>query len=424
MAMRTLRFALSILAVFIILFLGCQHAAIAYRLRRDGPDPILLPPTVGDHPSESVSIAIKHARETNSTTISTIGSTTGSTTDSTSWSTSRSTSRQTGGPTTGGCDIAGELISLHWQKSTADISFHAQAFFTSESQSPGQVGHGLYVDPLLAIDKFRLDLTERQSKGCLSPVEGERLRRAIVENLPLPPVVAYFLQLGSYNTGFIDLTPDFRLQVTDPIYLRGAETSVTNLLGYETGNYLFLREGRENQMRLRLASATEVPINGTSNHKGGESFEKQTLRNELPFSKSPGYFRLLFMAEEGSSDHITRAVLLSAADENQLSQAVPRRGMSPNDFCTTVSTTNVNCTVFPKNFGVSPELRILVNGKEVFLRVGGMVQEALNLENSEGPPASLKILRPFHGRLIPIKFDRSSGDILKLVLLPGDQLTF
>lgn len=412
--MRTLRFALSILVVFIILFLGCQHAAIAYRLRRDGLDPILLPPMAGDQPSESVSIAIKHARETNSTTTSTMGSTTGS----------------TSGSTSGDCDIAGELISLHWQKSTADISFHAQAFFANENQSPNQVGRGFYIDPLRAIDKFRLDLTERQSKGCLSPLEGERLRRAIVENLPLPPAIAYFLQLGSFEvTGYIDLTPDFRMQVSDPIYPPGAETSVANMLGYETANYIFIREGRENRMRLRLASASEVPINDTTNHKGGESFEKQTLRNELPFSKSPGYFRLLFMAEESGSDriaanHITRAVLLSAQDESKLSQAVPRSGMSPNEFCTAVSRTNVSCTVFPKNFGVSPELRILVNRKDVFLPVGGIVQEALNLENSEAPPASLKILRPFHGRLIPIKFDRSSGDILKLVLLPGDQLTF
>ena len=383
--MRTLRFALSILVVFIILFLGCQHAAIAYRLRRDGLDPILLPPMAVDHSSESVSIAIKHARETNATT-----------TD---------------------CDIAGELISLHWQKSTADISFRSQAFFANANQSPDQVIRGVYVDPLLAIDKFRLDLTERQSKGCMSPVEGERLRRAIVENLPLPPVIAYFLQLGSYNTGYIDLTPDFRLQVTDPIYPPGAETSVANLLGYEAASYIFIREGKENQMRLRLASASEVPING-------RSFEKQTLHNELPFSKSQGYFRLLFMAEEGMSNRITRAVLLSASDENKLSQAVPRRGMSPNEFCATVPVTNVSCTVFPKNFGVSPELRILVNRKDVFLRVGGMVQEVLNRGTSEGPPASLKILRPFHGRLIPIKFDGSSGDILKLVLLPGDQLTF
>ncbi|HKW63370.1 MAG TPA: hypothetical protein VJN89_12555 [Candidatus Acidoferrum sp.] len=171
-------------------------------------------------------------------------------------------------------------------------------------------------------------------------------------------------------------------------------------------------------MRLQLASASEV-LNS------GESFGKQTIRNELAFPKSPGYFRLLFMAEENASAPITRAILLSASDQNKLTHVVPQRGMSPDQFCITASTRNVNCTVFPKNFGVSPELRIRVNQKDAFLRVGGMVLEVLNPENSDaGPPASLKILRPFHGHLIPIKFDRTKGDILKLVLLPGDQVTF
>lgn len=387
MAMRILRFALSLLTAFVILFLGCQHAAIAYRLRRDRLDPVLFPPTAGNYRSELVSITVKHARQRN--------------------------------PNTADCDITGELLSLHWEKSTAEISFHSGAFFASDIQSSNQVGRGIYVDPLLAVDKFRVDLTERQSKGCLSPMESERLRRAIVENLPLPPAIAYFLQLGSYDvTGYIDLTPDFRMQVTSPIYPPGTEASPAALLGYETANYIFVREGLETRMQLRLASAREVLIRG-------EVFEKQTLHNELPFSKSLGYFRLLFMAEESASDRITRAILLSAPEQSKFPQAVPHRGMSPDEFCTTVSVAKVNCTVFPKNFGVSPELRIRVNQKDAFLRVGGTVQEVLNLEMPDArPPASLMILRPFHGRLIPIKFDGSNGDILKLVLLPGDQVTF
>jgi hypothetical protein len=167
-----------------------------------------------------------------------------------------------------------------------------------------------------------------------------------------------------------------------------------------------------------LASATEVLI-------GAAPIEKHTLRNELPFSKSPGYFRLLFMADETTSGRITRAILLSTPDETKLTQAIDRRGNKPADFCTTLSIPEVNCTIFPKNFGVSPELRIRVNQKDAFVRVGGMVEEVLDLENPEaGPPPSLKVLRPFHSRLIPIKFDPSSKDILRLVLLPGDQITF
>jgi hypothetical protein len=158
---------------------------------------------------------------------------------------------------------------------------------------------------------------------------------------------------------------------------------------------------------------------------GAAPIEKRTLRNELPFSASPAHFRLLFMKDESTSNRITRAVLLSAPDEAKLTQAVARPRDRPEDFCTTLFIAEVNCTILPKNFGVSPELRVRVNQKDAFVPVGGMVQEVLDLHDPEaGPPASLKVLRPFHGRLIPIKFDRSSRDILKLVLLPGDQITF
>src|SRR5207237_1632606 len=122
---------------------------------------------------------------------------------------------------------------------------------------------------------------------------------------------------------------------------------------------------------------------------------------------------------------ITRAILLSTTDERNLRQAAVRRPVNPDDFCKMMALAEVSCTVFPKNFGVSPELRVTVNRKDAFVRVGGMVMDALNVE---GPgvsvPHSLKIMRPFQGRLIPIKFDPSNGDILRLVLLPGDQIAF
>jgi hypothetical protein len=380
------RFVSAFTAALVILFLGCHHAAMAYVLHRDGLDPVLYPPR-GDNASQILLVAIKGARQ--------------------------ATPKMD-------CDIPGDLISLRWQGSTADISFHSQTFFAlSSDQSPNQIGRGMYVDPLLAIDKFRLTLAERQAIGCLRAIENERLRRAIVERFPLPPAIAYFLQMGSYDiTGYFDLTPDFRMQITSPIYPAGTEPSAKALLGYETANYTFVGEEPDSRTRLRLASATEVLI-------GAAPIEKRALRNELPFDRSPAHFRLLFMTDETSSDRITRAALLSAPDETKLAQAVANRGNRPDDFCTALSIDDVNCTILPKNFGVSPELRVRVNRKDAFVRVGGMVQEVLDLENPEaGPPPSLKVLRPFHGRLIPIKFDSSSRDILRLVLLPGDQITF
>jgi len=259
--MHLARLASALTTALVILFLGCHHAAIAYVLRRDGLDPIIFPPARDDNAWEVLSVAIKGARKATAKT---------------------------------DCDIPGDLISLRWQGTTAEVSFHSQAFFAiSSNQSSNQVGRGgMYLDPLLAIDKFRSILAERQTKGCLRGIENERLRRAIIEDFPLPPAIAYFLQMGSYDiTGYFDLTPDFRLQITSPIYPPDTEPSLKSLLGYETANYTFVGEAPDNHTRLRLASATEVLI-------GLAPIEKRTLRNPLPFSESPAHFRLLFMADE------------------------------------------------------------------------------------------------------------------------------
>jgi hypothetical protein len=352
--MAIARYILSIVVVLVALFLGCQHAALAYWLHRDGPDPVMFPPSRGKESAESpaLSVAIRNARQA-------------------------STNRAD-------CDIAGDLISLHWDKTIAEVSFQSRSFFAGpadESADSGvrELSRRMYLDPLVAIDKFRFDLADRQSKGCLRATESDHLRRAIVEDLPLPPVVAYFLQMGSYDvTGYFDLTPDFRMQVTSPIYPDGTKPSPADLLGYETADYTFVREGSENRTSLHLSSATETLI-------GGAPVEKRTLRNELPFSKSPGYFRLLFMTEESESNRITRAILLSAPDEPKLAQAVAHRGTTPDDFCTKLSVAAVTCTVFPKNFG-APRAR----QSEGHLRAGWRHGPGRNkCRESGGSPASI-----------------------------------
>ena len=118
------------------------------------------------------------------------------------------------------------------------------------------------VDPLLAIDKFRLALSESQVRGCLRETENERLRRTIVEYFPLPPAIAYFLQMVSYDiTGYFHLTPDFRMQITSPIYPPGTEPSTKTLLGYESQLYFFAKDlttKHDSDWRLR-PKFTSVP---------------------------------------------------------------------------------------------------------------------------------------------------------------------
>src|SRR5205823_1832284 len=147
--MRVPKISLSI-AAFILLVFGCQRAATAYRLRHDG---VLLPPTAADNTSQTVSIAIKRARhETQKTT---------------------------------DCDLSGELLSLRWVGSAAQVSFHSQSFFTPPGDSHKQ-GGGMYVDRLIAISKFRAELVERQANGC-STSSARNLLIAMSRSTYIPP---------------------------------------------------------------------------------------------------------------------------------------------------------------------------------------------------------------------------------------------
>jgi hypothetical protein len=109
----------------------------------------------------------------------------------------------------------------------------------------------------------------------------------------------------------------------------------------------------------------------------------------------------------------------------KLNEATKARQAEPETFCPTLSVSGVTCLIFPANFGVSPELRVRVKGRETFVRVGGMVHDALE---SLGPgaeaPTTLQVRRFFRGQLMPVRFDSSSEDILRLELMPGDEITW
>jgi len=60
-------------------------------------------------------------------------------------------------------------------------------------------------------------LSNAKPKGCLREIETSA-SRTIVEYFPLPPAIAYVLANGQLRmTGYFDLNPDFRMQITIPI---------------------------------------------------------------------------------------------------------------------------------------------------------------------------------------------------------------
>ena len=94
------------------------------------------------------------------------------------------------------------------------------------------------------------------------------------------------------------------------------------------------------------------------------------------------------MADDNAATvRVTRAILLSAPDQNRLAQPSLARQETPKTSAPHSRCPDVTCTVFPKNFGVSPELRVLANGQDFYIRVGGFLQEVIDLPHpDDGPP--------------------------------------
>jgi hypothetical protein len=360
---------------------GCSRAGLAYRLDRHGPDEVLIPPrAVWPANAPTFDVTIANARD--ETTASS------------------------------NCNIESAPISVKWQGRDAKVELRPQQV---EASGRGSVtSGGIYVDPVRGVETFRHSLTEIEERGCLRPDEDYAFKKTLTQKLPLPPSLAYQLLFGNFAlTGSFDLTSDFRLVVTSPIYSKATGQSLADLAGHEAAYYSLVRSESEDRVRIVLASVIETPLNG-------KAIRKTSAQLILPLSASPGYWRLLLRAERAGENSITRAILLSAASKSDLDQAQQQIQGRQTDFCAPVTGTEAGCYAFPANSGVNAELRVVANGKPVFIHaayatLGEIIHEPI--------PPSVKIKRFFQGRLIPVKL--SAGENLSgMQLMPGDRITW
>src|SRR5262249_19591592 len=174
----------------------------------------------------------------------------------------------------------------------------------------------------------------------------------------------------------------------------------------------------DNRLTASLTSVAEF-------HPSQPTIPKTTPRSKVDLPTSPSFFHLVFKTEKTSARQITRAFLLSSTDESKLDTGTKQLQAATVDTCEAASTPSVGCIGFPPNFGVSPELRVRANGKEMFVQLDGMVSDAIGLRDlSADVPKNLRVTRLFQGRRVPIAFDPANKDILRLTLMPGDEITW
>lgn len=307
-----------------------------------------------------------------------------------------------------GCDVESGSFSLAWRGNTARVTASAESYYASadtpqpqpQPANPGITvavsGPRIYVDSMAQLQDFRGAIDQKEDAGCLRQEESSHLRQAITEAFAFPPQIAAYLRFGPYTrTGFMDLIPGFLLRLVSP---GGSQPDVSF--------YAVSAVPGDDRVRIGLTSGSG---------------------KDLSVPVAAAFYRYLYWT--GASAHNFRATILGAPNRPALQQATHRFLSDPDVYCSNPAP-GVYCQSIAVTVGMNVGFHVRINGRDVFVRMGGAVYEAVG-ENTAGLyaigrgralPQIQSVRRMFHGKLIPIRFE--GNDILSLVLMPGDEITY
>lgn len=307
------------------------------------------------------------------------------------------------------CDIHDDLLGLRWLGNTAEIRLKSETYFPEPGdERPEEIAPRVYLDSLQKVEAFREALEDRIVSGCLRSSEAQRLTLAMVEKLPLPPLIAQFIRFSGGASGFVDMTADFRLKVVSPV----RDASTKEVVDYQIAWYRPTQEPNDARIQMSLASLST-----------GQARYAPASAAPLVFPSSFLFFRLLFRTANSSANHL--AAILSAGDEAALNKATKEFERERDPSCEALATPGVTCLRPAANVSVNLEFPASVNGKQIFVPFEGTLSDAIQSRKlASETVATLRIRRLFQGRLRRVRFDAARQDIFGFVLMPGDEITY
>uniref|UniRef100_Q02AI6 Lipoprotein n=1 Tax=Solibacter usitatus (strain Ellin6076) TaxID=234267 RepID=Q02AI6_SOLUE len=319
-----------------------------------------------------------------------------------------------------GCEVSVPQIQLAWKGRTARVTLDERAVAAAPEialKGP-QAATGEQVRDLSWWPDFRQQLVRREQQGCLAHGEAELLAGRIVQNLPLPPMLAYKLRYGDYlMDGYLDLGPKFALKSVSPLLKPGIEKyhALADVAGYETA-YYDVQQGGDGSLKIALRSVDQL-VGRISTKK------PRPTGSPLRVANSARYVRLFFRTWRISGDY--RIALLATRDVGLMDAMSSEFEKDPERFCRETNPARATCLSVPMEMMLTAEMRLRVNGKPAYVPVGGNVAEVLRTAGVRQPQTviqSLQVLRPYEGALAPVEFDRTRSDILNLTLIGGEEI--
>jgi hypothetical protein len=305
----------------------------------------------------------------------------------------------------GKCQVDAGVFHLSFQKSKALLRVSTGDMW----QGPDRVTVSLLDD----INKFRAGMMQLEINGCLKPGEAAPLLTRVIEGIALPSRVAYYLRHGSsVNEGFVDLLPPFRIKVVGPI------REQDKVVGFETAWYILAPRGRNQGHRLSLERA-ETFVHGKLIAAAKPSHASVLPHDQLSF------YRLFFLTRRSSQDH--DILLLGARNREAIEGHSAQIRKEGEAVCTKLQSPDVHCVRVPMYSAISAELRVKAKERFVYIPFGGTVSDALRasgLQRASDAVPTLKVSRPYGKRLAPVQFDASGQDVLTLVLVGGEEISW
>jgi hypothetical protein len=279
-------------------------------------------------------------------------------------------------------------------------------------------------------------VADKERAGCIEPGQGLYLISKIVESVPLDPRTADRLLRTAGNISFVDIGPGSRLEVFTPIMRAGAapdaqavetvaasgNNSAINvdlktsdqLLGYETAWYGLVPKPDGAGFRLAALTA-ERTIQGKTEAAA------PSAATYLRFPAEANFYRLFRKADIAGiavPQMVISAPTLAELDRRTKAvDADPALCGAPDGLCIEI----------PRRAAINVSIAVSVNGKEVRLRGGGAVSNAIYAageRNASAVVPTLVVERPYERKLAPVKFDGAAADILSLPVIGGEKISW
>jgi hypothetical protein len=305
------------------------------------------------------------------------------------------------------CGLTIHDFAIRWRGSTARISVQLASMKKAAD---------LTMKPPPSFRQFEAELWKLEERGCIASGMAGAIAGRVIEHLALPSLAGYYLRYGYYmQTGYVDLTPAFRLKVVTPIVRNGSQIlNAETILGWETAYYAISARPNGGGVGLALSSI-EATIDGKTSQKTAPDY------SYIRHPEDVSHYRLFFLAASGRMRR--NITLMGDRSTARLDQITRETGSEDTDLCAAARTKPAFCMRFPTGTSLSPELTVEANGRTSYLPLGATAGDLLQtLADGKPRVADLRITRMFDGVSVPVNFDRNKDDVFQLVLVGGGRV--